>query len=281
MSFVRNDLMLRHGRLKHKTNLRKTLQSLPPPLPPPQFEQVEPTSPSSNGLQTLASVVPDQFEPAQVDFDACFSAIDPALYAPWPMPENPIPQTMICSDVQTPAFNIPNAQQLLLENEFRDVLVKAAQAMSQPPKIPSSSSLNRYISLFLKQCLPHNPFLPPSFKIEFANPLLLISMASLGALYGVERKTALMLHTVGKNLEENLRSALGCEDYPLWAVQSLYLNSVFLGQSIFTDTDVCIFERVRQGCSMGYQSHADISDCSLPAPILSHCSCVEASIANY
>ena len=232
MSFVRNDLMLRHGRLKHKTNLRKMPQSQTPSLPPPQFDPVETTSPSSSGLQTLSSVLPDQFETTQVDFDACFSAIDPALYAPWPMPENSVPQTMVCSDTHTPAFNIPNPQQLLSENGFRDVLIKAALAMSQPPKIPSSSSLNRYVSLFIKQCLPHNPFLPPSFKIELANPLLLISMASLGAVYGVERKTALMLHTVGKNLEENLRSALGCEDYPLWAVQSLYLNAVSSRKSV-------------------------------------------------
>lgn len=243
MSFVRNDLMLRHGRLKHKTNLRKTAQSIPPPLPPPPFDQVDMTSPSSSGLQTLASVVPDQIESTPVDFDACFSAIDPALYAPWPMPENPIPQSnTICSDVQTPPFNIPNPHQLLLENGFRDVLIKAAQAMSEPPKIPSSSSLNRYVSLFIKQCLPHNPFLPPSFKVELANPLLLISMASVGALYGVERKTALMLHHVGKNLEESLRSSLGCEDYPLWAVQSLYLNSVDLEQESFANTDLCGFE---------------------------------------
>ena len=51
-------------------------------------------------------------------------------------------------------------------------------------------------------------------------------MASIGALYGVERKTALMLHTVSKNIEENLRSVVGTEDYPVWAVQALYLNTV-------------------------------------------------------
>ena len=87
--------------------------------------------------------------------------------------------------------------------------------MSLSPQIPSSSSLNRYRSLFFEKCPPHNLFLPPLFKVELENPLLLISISSFDAPSGVERKTALILHTLGKNLKEILRTALGCEDYSL------------------------------------------------------------------
>lgn len=215
MSFVRNDLMLRHGRLKHKTNLRK---------PPPEKEPIPTLSPSADEPHTVTSVLHDHFDSTSMDIEACFSALDPTMYAPWPLPDFSIRQPSILDPL--PAFTIPNTPQLLSDNGFRDVLVKAVQAMAQPPKIPSLSSLKRYVFLFIEKFLPNNPFLPPTFDIDSGNPLLLISMASVGALYGVERKTALMLHTVAKNIEENLRSVLGCEDYPVWAVQSLYVNSV-------------------------------------------------------
>lgn len=222
MSFVRNDLMLRHGRLKHKANLKKPPQK-------PQTESLSTASPSSEAPTNVRPVLPEpeHLDPETMNIDALFSAIDPALdpslYAPWTIP---------CDSNHNffmdplPAIPIPNAHQLLLTHSFRDVLVTATQAMPQPPKVPSNSSLNRYVSLFMEKFLLHNPFLSPSFNTETANPLLLIAMASIGALYGVERKTALMLHSVSKNLEENLRAMLGHEDYPLWAIQALYLNAV-------------------------------------------------------
>jgi hypothetical protein len=217
MSFVRNDLMLRHGRLKHKANLKGSKQDQS------QSEPLSTSTPSPDGLHTLASVLPDKLDTQSIDLEG-FSALDPALYAPWSLPDFAAPTQSFLDPL--PAFSIPDTHQLLKQNGFRDVLIIAAQAMSQPPKIPSSSSLNRYVSLFIEKFLPHSPLLPPSFNVDTANPLLLISMASIGALYGVERKTALMLHTLGKNLEENLRSSLGFEEYPLWGIQSLYLTAV-------------------------------------------------------
>ena len=56
MSFVRNDLMLRHGRLKHKTNLKKHRQ----PVEQIEVEVVRPVEvqvdhqPPPDGLHTLA-----------------------------------------------------------------------------------------------------------------------------------------------------------------------------------------------------------------------------------
>jgi hypothetical protein len=212
MSFVRNDLRLRHGRLKHNTNLGKL--STPPVI-----------APILEGLHTLASVLPDRVDSSMMDIEAYFSSIDPSLYSSWTTAEVSPSMQPVFSD-PLPSFTIPETHQLLAECGFREVLIKAVQGMSQPPKIPSASSLNRYVSLFIQKFLPHSPFLLPSFVIDTANSLLLISMASIGALYGMERKTALMLHTVGKNLEENLRSVVGCEAYPLWAIQSLYLLMV-------------------------------------------------------
>ena len=211
--------MLRHGRLKHKTNLGKK-------PPPPKFDSITSTTSSSpDRLHALASLLPEHLDASTVDVEACFATLDPALYSAWALPDTTSLNSLFL-DPQ-PFFTIPDSHELLLQNGFRDTLVKAVQGMSPPPKIPSSSSLNLYVSLFIEKFLPHSPFLPPSFNIEIANPLLLISMASVGAIYGAEIKTALMLHTVGKDLEESLRSLIGCENYPLWAVQSLYLNSVF------------------------------------------------------
>ena len=191
-----------------------------PPPPPTPFQR---ESPAPDGLQTLASVLPDQLSVPSIGIDG-FSSLDPALYAPWSLPEFAGLNTSFLD--ASPTFIIPHTDQVLLQNGFRDVIFIASQAMPDPPKVPSASSLNRYVSLFIEKFHPHSPFLPSDFAIESANPLLLISMASIGALYGIERKTALMLHTVGKNLEQNLRSTLGCDDYPLWAVQSLYLLTV-------------------------------------------------------
>lgn len=223
MSFVRNDLMLRHGRLKHKANLKKPPQKT-------QTESLSTTSPSSEAPTNVHRELrePEHLDPGTMDIDALLSAIDPALdpslYAPWTIPCDSDHNNFFMDPL--PAIPIPNAHRLLLTHGFRDVLVTTTQAMPQPPKVPSNSSLNRYVSLFMEKFLLHNPFLPPSFNTETANPLLLIAMASIGALYGVERKTALMLHSVSKNLEENLRAILGHEDYPLWAIQALYLNAV-------------------------------------------------------
>ena len=216
--------MLRHGRLKHKTNLSKLQQQqqqLPQPTP---VDTLATPSPSSEINNAFTSVLPDQLETSSTEIDQCFTALDPALYAPWPLLDLNPPH--IPASEPSPAVPIPDTYQLLMENGFRDVLLKAAQAMPQKPKIPSSTSLNRYVSLFLEKFDPHSPFLPPTFSIDTANPLLLTSIASIGALYGMERKTALMLHSIAKNLQENLRGSLGCEDYPLWGIQSLYLSSV-------------------------------------------------------
>lgn len=218
MSFVRNDLMLRHGRLKHKANLRKSTTK------PNPVEQATTESQSTDDQPPAQMALPVPFDTNTMDLDACFSALDPSLYAPLTL-DDLSPQRFAFLDT-LPTITIPNIHQILLENTFREVLLKAVQSMSQPPKIPSSSSLYRYVSLFIEKYLPHHPFLHSSFKPEKENPLLLISMASIGALYGVERKTALMLHTVSKNIEENLRSVVGTEDYPVWAVQALYLNTV-------------------------------------------------------
>jgi hypothetical protein len=221
--------MLRHGRLKHKTNLGKPPPPptpSPPPPPLPKFDPITSTTyPVPYRFHTLALMNPEHLDASIFDTNSCSATLDPALYAPQPVPDATLLNSLFLD--HQPFYNIPYTHELLLQNGFRDTLIKAAQAMSQPLKTPSNFSLNCYVSLFIEKFLPHCPFLPPCFNIEMANPLLLISMASIGALYGVEKTTALMLHTVGKNLEESLRSFIGCENYPLWAVQSLYLNSVF------------------------------------------------------
>jgi hypothetical protein len=240
--------MLRHGRLKHKTNLRK---------PPPEKASVTTESPPTDEphiVTAVTSILHNTFESTTMDIEACFPTLDPSMYMPWPLPD--FSNTLSASLDPLPAFTIPNTPQLLSENGFRDVLVKAVQTMPQPPKIPSLSSLKRYVSLFIQKFLPNNPFLPPSFDIDAGNPLLLISMASVGALSGVERKTALMLHTVAKNIEENLRSVLGCEDYPVWGVQALYLNSV-LHSFVPLMIDVCRLEWLCERSAVRHQPYAN------------------------
>lgn len=226
MSFVRNDLMLRHGRLKHKVDLKK------PPQPRAKTESTTTTDSSPPDVPAQLPPAPPEPEPIErtpIDIDVLFSSIDPtldpSLYNSWPSLPTLSNQNGIFIDPLL-TLPIPNTHELLMNSSFRDVVLAATQAMPQPPKVPSLGSLNRYVLLFMDKFLPHNPFLPPNFNTATANPLLSIAMASLGALYSVERKTALMLHNVSKHLEENLRSSIGQEDYPIWAIQALYLNTV-------------------------------------------------------
>jgi hypothetical protein len=209
--------MLRHGRLKHKVNL-KNVAAAPPPV-----EAMPTPSPSSDALQSLSGPVVDHVA-RPVDIDAFFSVIDPSLYAQWSVADFSDPA--MCFIDPLPTLTIPNVQRILQEQGVREVLLTAVNSMSQSTKVPSLSSLYRYVGIAIDKFVPHGPFLPPNFNRETANPLLLIALASLGALHGAERKTALMLHHVCKTLEDNLRTASGYEGYPLWAIQTLYLNVV-------------------------------------------------------
>jgi len=275
--------MLRHGRLKHKTNLGK--QPRQPPAPPPPVQAVRhaglssgtTTSTSPQSFQPVMPPVPEPvvpeptmpeptetvLEPAididpSLQLDPCFASLDPALYAPLPL-----------SDVITPdifvdhlsAFNIPNHQTLLAQNGLRDTLVRAVESMPSPPPIPSHTSLNQYVSLFLEKFLPHSPLLPPSIDTERANPLILTAMASIGALYSIETKTALLLHAVARKLEENLRATLRCDDYPIWAIQSLYLNTVHCLFDFALIIGIRGLLWICKGCTVRFNSHANPCHC--------------------
>jgi len=192
---------------------------------------LEPVMPEPNLSEPIETVLDPaiNIDPS-LRLDPCFASLDPALYAPLPVSDIITPDAFVDHFA---AFDIPNHRTLLEQNGFRDTLLKAVESMPSSPAIPSHTSLNRYVSLFLEKFLPHSPFVPPSFNIEGTNPLLLTAMASIGALYSIERKTALLLHAIARNLEENLRTALSFDDYPIWAIQSLYLNAVY---SVFVIT---------------------------------------------
>jgi hypothetical protein len=253
MSFVRNDLMLRHGRLKHKANLKKP--------PEPQGVQTEPLAATPPPSEILTHISSTPIDPRPVDIDALLLTIDPALdpslYIPWSLPS--VSDSPAGITYQLPPCALTDIHNLLLNNDFRDVLITASRTMLQPPKIPSISSLNRYVSFFIEKFAPHAPIISSNFDREAANPLLLISMASIGALFGVERKTALMLHNISKRLEENLRSTLGHEDYPIWAVQALYLNVVLSLIDAVNEVLRCL-EWICQGCPVCSKSYTHFRD---------------------
>ncbi|KAK3357644.1 hypothetical protein B0T25DRAFT_165211 [Lasiosphaeria hispida] len=102
-------------------------------------------------------------------------------------------------------------------------------------RVPSLSSLNRYLATYFGLFHHHLPFLHPgSFEpTQVASPLLL-AVLSIGALYSFDQEPAYMLHIGSKVLVNQFlqnKESFSSRKCPLWTMQSSLLNMIFASWS--------------------------------------------------
>lgn len=163
----------------------------------------------------------------------------------------PALQTMINSlpnsAAATPGPESPDARRfhstapMVATDEERNMIldnIRAADSERAIPdsfRLPSQSSLNRYLSTYFSLFHHHLPFLhPASFRPTQCSPPLLLAVLSIGALYAFDQDAAYILHIGSKVLvncflqnKENFSS----RKCPLWTMQSSLLNMIFASWS--------------------------------------------------
>lgn len=102
-------------------------------------------------------------------------------------------------------------------------------------RVPSLSSLNRYLATYFGLFHHHLPFLHPgSFVPTQVAPPLLLAVLSIGALYSFDQEPAYMLHIGSKVLVNQFlqnKENFSSRKCPLWTMQSSLLNMVFASWS--------------------------------------------------
>ena len=134
------------------------------------------------------------------------------------------------------ALTLPKAPQIANDIERNMVIerIRNADAVGALPdtfQLPSTASLNRYLSTYFNLYHPHLPFLhQQSFTPTITSPPLLLAVLSIGALYTFEREHAFMLHVGSKVLVNQFlqhKENFDSRKCPLWSMQSTLLNMVF------------------------------------------------------
>jgi hypothetical protein len=102
-------------------------------------------------------------------------------------------------------------------------------------RLPSLSTINRYLSTYFNLFHHHLPFLhPASFNPSETSPPLLLAVLSIGALYTFEQEQAYMLHIGSKVLVNQFlqnKENFSSRKCPLWTMQSTLLNMIFASWS--------------------------------------------------
>ncbi|KAI1082218.1 fungal-specific transcription factor domain-containing protein [Whalleya microplaca] len=102
-------------------------------------------------------------------------------------------------------------------------------------RVPSLSSLNRYLATYFGLFHHHLPFLhPASFNVAKVSPALLLAVLSIGALYAFDQDQAYMLHIGSKVLVNQFlqnKENFSSRKCPLWTMQSSLLNMIFASWS--------------------------------------------------
>ena len=134
------------------------------------------------------------------------------------------------------ALTLPKAPQIKDDAEWETIVsrVKSSDSLNALPstfKLPSTVSLNRYLSTYFNLYHHHLPFLhQESFSPAAVSPPLLLAVLSIGALYTFEREHAFMLHIGSKMLVNQFlqnKENFDSRKCPLWAMQSTLLNMIF------------------------------------------------------
>jgi hypothetical protein len=102
-------------------------------------------------------------------------------------------------------------------------------------RLPSLTSLNRYLATYFGLFHHHLPFLhPASFSPTQISPPLLLAVLSIGALYAFDQDQAYMLHIGSKVLVNQFlqnKESFSSRKCPLWTMQSSLLNMIFASWS--------------------------------------------------
>ncbi|OTB04959.1 hypothetical protein M426DRAFT_145216 [Hypoxylon sp. CI-4A] len=102
-------------------------------------------------------------------------------------------------------------------------------------RVPTLSSLNRYLSTYFTLFHHHLPFLhPASFNATQVSPALLLAVLSIGALYAFDQDQAYLLHIGSKVLVNQFlqnKENFSSRKCPLWTMQGSLLNMIFASWS--------------------------------------------------
>ncbi|TGZ80599.1 hypothetical protein EX30DRAFT_55163 [Ascodesmis nigricans] len=187
---------------------------------------------NSNTLQLPVGIYPTSMERS-------FSAEPTPSYVGSPNPYMhgpPSPSPLASS----PASSLPTPPSVQSESEREVVYENIAKideecAVVNKFRLPRRSALNRYLAAYFNLFHHHLPFLHcPSFLPGSVAPPLFLAVLSVGALYTFEREQAHALHLSSKALVHNYltrNTELNARNCPLWAAQTLLLNSIFASWS--------------------------------------------------
>ena len=161
----------------------------------------------------------------------------PNALSPYPSMTGPVsPVNYRRSPGPSQALTLPKAPQIKDDAEWETIVsrVKSSDSLNALPstfKLPSTVSLNRYLSTYFNLYHHHLPFLhQESFSPAAVSPPLLLAVLSIGALYTFEREHAFMLHIGSKMLVNQFlqnKENFDSRKCPLWAMQSTLLNMIF------------------------------------------------------
>lgn len=102
-------------------------------------------------------------------------------------------------------------------------------------RLPTLSSLNRYLATYFGLFHHHLPFLhPASFNPTTVAPALLLGVLSIGALYAFDQDQAYLLHIGSKVLVNQFlqnKENFSSRKCPLWTMQGSLLNMIFASWS--------------------------------------------------
>ncbi|KAI9731030.1 MAG: hypothetical protein M1834_005493 [Cirrosporium novae-zelandiae] len=182
----------------------------------------------------------DTLAPSTLPFDNALPVSGtntPHALSPYPSMTGPVsPVNYRRSPGPSQALTLPKAPQVSSDEERNAILnnLNKADIERQIPEsfhLPSSNTLNKYLSTYFNLYHHHMPFLhPESFKPGQTHPALLLSVLSIGALYTFEHDLAFTLHVASKIIVNQFlvsRDNFDSRKCPLWLMQSTLLNMVF------------------------------------------------------
>lgn len=161
----------------------------------------------------------------------------PNALSPYPSMTGPVsPVNYRRSPGPSQALTLPKAPQVASEDERNAITERirsddSLRGLPETFRLPSTTSMNRYLSTYFNWFHHHLPFLhPESFRPGETSPALLLAALSIGALYTFEHEQAYMLHIGSKILVNQFlqnKTNFDSRKCPLWAMQSTLLNMIF------------------------------------------------------
>jgi hypothetical protein len=103
---------------------------------------------------------------------------------------------------------------------------------SQPPQLPSTLELQRYINSYTENFGKHLPFLHHTLEFTPDNVPLVLGMAAIGALYTFEHTSSANIFEISRScihvyLESRRERKTDQQTTPLWLVQALILGVIY------------------------------------------------------